>query len=377
MHDPVAAGAALIERCHEQLVAPLLPAGQAVWDVHAHLGEDADGSQLDAADLLADAEAHGVQRTFVFPFRQEGMDAYRERNDALLAEAAASDGRLIAFCRVEPGDGDIAELERALDAGAGGIKLHPLSGRFEVGHPLVEAAVALAEHRSVPLLLHAGRGIGPFAADLDRMLQRHPGAQVILAHAGIGDHEAALAVAERRPNVCFDVAVWNLLDIRALLARVAPEQIVYGTDAPYYGHACSQAKLLLALRAAGDDGAAAMLWDNAERIAAGRAPASRSAAAGPRRASFGYAQLRAHEYLLASAPMVWTRQPDLLGALRLARHALAVLDGADIDAAREMIDLAAVCWAHELQSGSRREILSLSWTTFRLIEFADALVFCR
>jgi hypothetical protein len=56
---------------------------------------------------------------------------------------------------------------------------------------------------------------------------------------------------------------------------------------------------------------------------------------------------------------------------------LAVLDGVDIDAAREMIDLAAVCWAHELQSGSRREILSLSWTTFRLIEFADALVFCR
>jgi hypothetical protein len=42
-----------------------------------------------------------------------------------------------------------------------------------------------------------------------------------------------------------------------------------------------------------------------------------------------------------------------------------------------MIDLAAVCWAHELETGSRREILSLSWTTFRLIEFADALVFCH
>jgi predicted TIM-barrel fold metal-dependent hydrolase len=376
MSDPVAAGAALIERCHASLVAPLLPAGQPIWDVHAHLGEDADGSVLDAAALLADAAAHGVKRTFVFPFRQEQLAAYRERNDAVLAEAAASGGHLIPFCRVEPGDGDEAELRRALDAGARGIKLHPLSGRFEVEHPLVETAMGLAERHSLPLLLHAGRGIGPFAAGLDAMLERHLGAQVILAHAGIGDQEAALAVADRRPNLTFDVAVWNLLDIRALLARVAPEQILYGTDAPYYGHACSQAKLLLALRETGDDGAA-MLWDNAARIADGRAPQRRSPPVGPQRASFGYLQLRVHEYLLASAPMVWTRQPDLLGTLRLARHALAGLNGDDIEAAREMIDLAAVCWAHELETGSRREILSLSWTTFRLIEFADALVFCH
>ncbi len=121
------------------------------------------------------------------------------------------------------------------------------------------------------------------------MLERHPGAQVILAHAGIGDHEAAVAVAERRPNLTFDVAVWNLLDIRALLARVAPEQILYGTDAPYYGHACSQAKLLLALRAAGCEPARrAVLWDNAERIAERPLAQRRSPAAGPSRAEFGW-----------------------------------------------------------------------------------------
>ena len=54
-------------------MAPLLPPGQPVWDVHAHLGEDADGSQLAAADLIADAASHGVERTFVFPFRQDGL----------------------------------------------------------------------------------------------------------------------------------------------------------------------------------------------------------------------------------------------------------------------------------------------------------------
>ena len=33
---------------------------------------------------------HGVERTFVFPFRQEGLAAYRERNDAVIAAAAAA-----------------------------------------------------------------------------------------------------------------------------------------------------------------------------------------------------------------------------------------------------------------------------------------------
>jgi uncharacterized protein len=378
MTDPVEAGTALIDRCHGELVAPLLPTGQPIWDVHAHLGEDDDGSVLDAALLTGAARRFGVDRTFVFPFRQKDLGAYREQNDAVIAEAAESSGMLIPFCRVEPGPGDVAELARALGAGARGIKLHPLTGRFEVGHPLVASALELAEARSLPVLLHAGRGIAAFASQVEPMLERHPGAQVILAHAGIGDQEASIRTAARHPNLVFDVAVWNLLDVFALLARVAPEQILYGTDAPYYGHACSQAKLLLALRSAVTDEkhVRAMLWDNAARIAEGRSADSRSAPIGAGVAGFDYRRLRAHEYLLACAPLVWTRQPDLLHALRLARHAVGYPDNRELEAACEMIELAALCWARELEQGSRREILSLSWTTFRLLEFADALILC-
>jgi predicted TIM-barrel fold metal-dependent hydrolase len=378
MTDPVAAGTALIDRCHGELVAPLLPAGQPVWDVHAHLGEDDDGSVLDAAMLTGEARRFGVEHTFVFPFRQKDLDAYRDQNDAVIAQAAESSGMLIPFCRVEPGRGDVAELVRALDAGARGIKLHPLTGRFEVGDRLVASALELAESRSLPVLLHAGRGIDAFASQLEPMLERHPGAQVILAHAGIGDQEASIDTAARHPNLVFDVAVWNLLDIFALLARVAPEQILYGTDAPYYGHACSQAKLLLALRsaAAAEEHVRAMLWGNAARIAEGRSAGSASPPIGADVAGFDYRRLRAHEYLLACAPLVWTRQPDLLQALRLARHAVGDPGNRELEAACEMIDLAALCWAQELEQGSRREILSLSWTTFRLLEFADALILC-
>lgn len=378
MADAVAQARALIGRVHGELVAPLLPPDGRIWDAHAHLGEDDDGSLLDPPALLDEMRRFGVTRSFVFPFRQGSLAAYRERNDAMVAAADASGAALVPFCRVEPGEGAVAELERALDAGGRGIKLHPLTGRFEIGDPLVDAAMALAAERSVPVLLHAGRGIAPFMGDLEGMLRRHPEAQVILAHAAIGDHEAAVAAAAAHPNVVFDVAVWNLLDLIALIARVAPEQILYGTDAPYYGHACVQAKLGLALAAAGAAAGqiAAILWGNAERVAAGRSADRLSPPVGGPAPNVGYPALRAHEYVLACVPLVWTRQPDLLDALRLAEQAVDPAASPGHAAAAEMLALARVTWRHELETGSRREILSLSWTTFRLLEFADALILC-
>jgi predicted TIM-barrel fold metal-dependent hydrolase len=378
MADPVAEGQALIGRVHRELIAPLLPPDCRIWDVHAHLGEDDDGSLLDPPALLDDMRRFGVARSVVFPFRQKSLAGYRERNDAVIVAAGASGGSLVPFCRVEPGEGAIGELERALNAGARGIKLHPLTGRFEIGDPLVEASMALAAERSVPVLLHAGRGIAPFMHDLEGMLGRYPGAQVILAHAGIGDHEAAVAASAAHPNLVFDVAVWNLLDLCALVARVAPEQILYGTDAPYYGHACMQAKLGLALAAAGAaaDQAAAILWGNAERVATGRSAVRLSPPVGGPEPTAGYSALRAHEYVLACIPLVWTRQPDLLDALRLAEHTIGPAASPRQAAASEMLALARETWRDELAMGSRREILSLSWTTFRLLEFADALLLC-
>jgi uncharacterized protein len=378
MPDVLEAAAALIDRCHAELVAPLIPPGQPIWDVHAHLGEDADGSRLEPAALLDEMARFGVRRTVVFPFRMASIEAYRRRNDELIAAAAESGDALVPYCRGEPGPGDVAELERALAAGARGIKLHPLTGRFEMADPLVDAALGLAARHGVPVLLHAGRGIEPFAGSLWPLLERHREAQVVLAHAAIGDMEACIAHAAEHPNLAFDAAVWNLLDLRAIVARVAPQQVVYGTDAPYYGAACVQAKLLLVLRSAGASRelVAAALWDNAARMAEGRAAGALSAPAGAPVLQSDYRRLRAHEYLLACAPLVWTNQPDLLDALRLALHAVGIPQSREEEAACEMIALARRCWEEELRGGGRHEILSLSWTTFRLLEFADALLFC-
>jgi uncharacterized protein len=376
--DPVAAADAAVETVYREVAASLLPTGQRVWDVHTHLGDDSDGSTLRPAQLVSELEEHAVARAFAFPFRAATPDGYPRLNEQVIAWCQETAGVLVPFCRVEPAPGARTVLERALDRGARGIKLHPSAGHFAHDDPIVEAALALAEERSVPVLLHAGRGLPPVGAHLASLVARYPGAQVILAHACVADMPPLAGSAAGLPNVTFDCAVWNMLDVWALLGRAAPEQIVFGTDAPYYRSACMQVKLLLALRAAGAGEAAlgAAMWGNAERVAAGVSAADLSAPIGAGGPGVSVERLRAHEYLLVSLPLVWMNQPDVLGAIRLARNALTHEQDGGPARAAQLLALAEECWSHELVSGDRSEILSLSWLTFRLLELADALILC-
>ena len=376
MADPLGDGRAAIESTYARLVRPLVPAGQPLWDAHAHLGRDDDGSSLEPAALLAEMRDHGVERAFVVPFAAPSPQAYPGLNDRIVEQCAESGGALVPFCRSEPGGGFAGELERALDRGARGIKLHPANGLFDFSHPELRAAFALADERRVPLLLHAGRGLAPLARQLAALLAEFPGAQAILAHAAIADMGRVLELAGDFPNLAFDTSVWNALDVYALLAAASPEQILYATDAPYYSAPCAQAKLLLALRAAGAGKreVTQVVWGNAARVAEGRSAEKLSPPLGRPRLDVPYQELRAHEYLLMAVPLVWRREPDSVGFVRLAIQALGRHDGPELEEARHLLELAEHCWVEELRTGARGEILSLSWLTFRLVELADALI---
>jgi uncharacterized protein len=364
-----------LERTWREHVRPLVPAGGGLVDVHAHLGEDAsDGSRLDLAGLLASMEAGGVTRTCAFPFQSPPGAGYAEANAEVLAADAASGGRVSAFCRSEPGERFRAELSAALAAGACGIKLHTSLPGFDFSHPELEVAFALAAERRVPLLFHTGRAVPPLARDLARLLERNPGAQVVLAHCAIADLHAVCAL--RHPNIRFDTSLWNALDVRTLLAEAAPEQVVYGSDAPYYTPIGTQAKLFLQLGVVGASDA--QLRDvavrSAERLLAGEPCARLSEPLGAGVPLPSLARLRAHEYLVMAVPLVWQQMPDRIGLLALARQALGAAAGARCEAALELIALAEQTWPYELEHGDRSEVLTVSWLTFRLIELADALV---
>jgi predicted TIM-barrel fold metal-dependent hydrolase len=371
----LADAAAALERIWRALVRPLLPAEGGLVDVHAHLGEDAgDGSRLDLATLLASMDGGEITRTCAFPFQSPPGSGYAAANAGVLKAAVDGGGRVVPFCRSEPGERFLAELTAALDAGARGIKLHTSLPGFDFSHPALDAAFALAAERRVPMLFHTGRSVPPLARDLARLLERNPGAQVLLAHCAIADLHAVCAL--QHPNIRFDTSLWNVLDVRALLAQAAPEQVLYGSDAPYYTPVGTQAKLFLQLAAVGASDAqrrdAAAL--GAARLLAGEPCARLSEPLGAQVPLPCLPRLRAHEYLVMAVPLVWQQEPDRIGLLALARQALG--SGADerTQAALELIALAERTWPYELEHGDRSEILTVSWLTFRLIELADALV---
>ncbi len=356
-------------------MAPLLPSDHRLWDVHAHLGDDADGTSQTWPELVARMDAHGIEHTNVFTFARDDLAGFREANDEVIAAARASAGRLVPYARAHPEPGDEEELRRALAAGARGVKLHPLRGRFGFDDPGVERAVRVAHEHAVPVLLHAGRGVDPYAATIAGLMRRYPDAPLILAHCAMSDlHDVAERTAGL-PNMVLDTSLWNPLEVQVLASEVPPERLVYGTDAPYYDPLSVLAKLVLPLRRGGasDDLVRAALFGTPQRIAAGRPLAELSSPldAGVGRVPVGC--LRAHEYLQQATVQVWLKERDVIGVLPLARRALQSVAHPWAAVAGDLLDLAAVTWPVEVAEGPRTEILACSWITFKLIDFADVL----
>jgi uncharacterized protein len=206
--------------------------GLELFDAHTHLGQnDPDGMKQSPEELVANLRLANARGAFAFPFHEP--DGYSAANDDVLAAARDADGLLVPFCRVNPHDSPVPEAERSLRNGAKGIKLHPRAEEFTLDHPKVRSIVALANERSLPVLIHAGRGIPALGLHAVQLAEDFPNARLILAHAGTSDLSWIWRVAADLPNLLFDTAWWIPADLQALFSFVHPGQIVFASDAPY------------------------------------------------------------------------------------------------------------------------------------------------
>jgi predicted TIM-barrel fold metal-dependent hydrolase len=261
--------------------APLLPwlnrlreevPGVEPFDAHTHIGRnDPDEYRCEPEELIEALELVDARAT-VFPMHEP--DGYPPWNDWVLAAAAESRGRLVAFCRVDPNDHPVAEARRALDAGARGIKLHPRAEDFTLDHPALSDLYALAQERGVPVLTHAGRGIPALGRHAVDACREHPGLNMILAHAGISDLAWIWRDAQELPNLFFDTAWWSPSDLLALFTLVPPGQILMASDAPYGSIAFGAVSgLRYALQVGlSHDQARGVLGGQIARLLAGEAP---------------------------------------------------------------------------------------------------------
>ena len=353
-----------------------LPPGADVFDAHVHLGHDIDGMAGDFAELARLMGGYGISGCFVFCMDEpDRHPAFRAPNDRTLAAAARAPGRLIPFVRLDLAESPIEEAARCLDRGARGIKLHPRAQRFLLNDERLEPVFALAAERRVPILIHGGRGLPPIADELAALVERHPEAQLIIAHAGIADLAWLARCFAGRAGVFFDTSAWSPIDLLDFFRQISPEQVVYASDFPY---GQQPASLLIALRTArtaglDDEQVRNMLAGNARRIAAGEPPLPPT----PPRGSDTFSQpmvfARIHQYLSMATPLLWMRQADTFGVLGLALNACEERDGRpeELERIRELLLAARDLWRAlpELESEADRTVAAR--LTFRLLHLAD------
>jgi predicted TIM-barrel fold metal-dependent hydrolase len=373
----------VVERAEELLahyeaeLRQRIPPSAEVFDAHVHCGTDIDGFRSPLDRLLAFLRHSGASRAFCFCLDEpDRHPAFRAANDRTLEAAERSDGMLVPFARLDLAEGPLEEAERCLDRGARGIKLHPRAQSFLLDDERLEPIFALAAERRVPILIHGGRGLPPIATDLLRLVERHPESRLIVAHGGIADLAALAEAFAGHPGVFFDTSIWSAVDVLDLYCRVSPEQLLYASDFPYGQQPQS---LLLDLRTAELAGfdekeIRGVLGRNAARIADDEpAPAFTPPKLGTRSVHQPISMIRIHTYLTMITPLLWARQPDLIGAFGLALNAAAERDGhADVrERIAELVACARELWRTYPEVEGEPERTHLSRLAYRLVHLAD------
>jgi hypothetical protein len=343
--------------------------GLELFDAHTHIGQnDPDGMRQSPDELLAALELAHARGCFVFPMHEP--DGYPAANDAVLAAARDSGGLLVSFCRVNPHEDALAEAERCLDAGARGIKLHPRAEEFTMDHPVARELVALANERSLPVLIHAGRGIPALGLHTVQLAEEFPNARLILAHAGICDLSWIWRVAPDHPNLLFDTAWWMPADLLTLFSLVPPGQILFASDAPYGTTALAAAFMLRTAMQTGlsGDQIRSVASGQALRIAAGEPLEPCGPPIGERERAPHTLLDRVSEFLLVGtiATMRGVDGTEMLALARLACDVPDEVDDAPVFAAiRSLLDAFDELSAAEPTSRRRIGPLILAITAAR------------
>jgi predicted TIM-barrel fold metal-dependent hydrolase len=294
--------------------------GASLFDAHTHIGfNDPDGARLSGErliEVLASLDARGV----VFPMHEP--DGYREANDLMLSEAAGSDGRLVPFCRLSPGDGAVAEATRCIELGARGIKLHPRSDDFSLDALESREIFALADEHRLPVLIHAGRGIPALGEHTLELSAEFPEAKIILAHAAVTDLSWIWRDLPEHPNVFIDTSWWVPADLMILFTHVPPGRILFASDVPYGAPALNA---VLTLRCAMEAGLSveqmrAVCGEQLERLLANEEPLDLGPAPGAPQRPSDLIFERVYVYLMAGLARLIVAAPaeDVIGLARLS-----------------------------------------------------------
>lgn len=233
-----------------------------------------------AEELLRGMDEAEVDVSVALGFAWREHEDCAQHNDYLLEAAAASGGRIVPFCTVNPQAGEAAkEVERCAAAGARGLgELRPDSQGWALDGEAGEVVAGLARRLGLVLLFHVTEPVGhrypgKEGLRLDsfcRFVERAEEVAVVGAHlAGGLPFYAAMSSARGALDAVYaDTAALRFLYSPPALAdagrALGPRRLLFGSDYPLL----DQAAALADLRAAGldEDAMRYVLGESARRL---------------------------------------------------------------------------------------------------------------
>jgi uncharacterized protein len=235
-----------------------------------HLGTSHFGYSLGAEAALAGMDSVGTDVAVAVPVHPRGAD-FGPANDAVLAAATDSGGRLVPLARVDPWDGAgaVTEVRRAVGAGARGVYLHPGEEHFAVNDERVRPVVEAAAELGVPVVAAAGFHLYSEPLQLGRAAQWVPDIPFVLTNggqfniSGLMGFDAGLALAN--DNVLVQTTAMYREDfLEGVVATFGAERLMFATAAPQFDMAYERTRVDLAHFT--DDQRALILGGNARRV---------------------------------------------------------------------------------------------------------------
>lgn len=144
---------------------------------------------LTAGALLRAMDEAGIEKAVIAPPDRYLAVQNREGNEMVQQTVAAHHDRFIGTCSANPWNGGsaVAEVRRALDAGARMLVLHPLVQGYQASDDLIYPLVEEAGKQQVPIYLHTGPPGNSTPWQIVDLAEHYPSFDFIMGHCGAAD----------------------------------------------------------------------------------------------------------------------------------------------------------------------------------------------
>jgi len=208
----------------------------------------------DPSAFLDYLDLSGVERAGIINYPSQDIMGFSEEASIFCARwCSAMPSRLIAFGGVHPRLTKSADddMNRLLDLGIRGIKLHPphqdfgLTDYREKNLKSLDRIYSIAQQRKIPVMIHTGTSVFPGARSrlgdpigVDDVAIDFPDLRIILAHGGRPLWgETAIFLLRRFPNVFMDISGIPPRRVLQYFPRLAEfaDKVLFGSDWPAPG----------------------------------------------------------------------------------------------------------------------------------------------